>query len=162
MMPKRPAPTRPIGGNTTARAITGRSERIVGTARPPFVSAHPGDTTIEPIEGGRTSRTRTLLAAVGLAGALFACLGATAASAQAQDGPAGQSPRASGRSSEAVRLVEDPGVAAGQATDSATNLASCYDGQKPWDARLRDPDGDSHYIPGRDDAPDSSVGRVRV
>jgi hypothetical protein len=117
------------------------------------------------------SRTRMLLAAASLAGVLFSGLGTGAASASAQEGPAEQSPRASNpsdpsgpsaRSSRDVQVVHDPGLDSSPRTDSARNLAACYDGEKPWDAGLRDPDGDSHYIPGRDDAPDSAVGRVPV
>jgi hypothetical protein len=60
---------------------------------------------IEPTSSRRRNmaRTRTLLAAAGLAGVLFTGLGANAASAH--DSPAEQSPQASG-SSEDARVIE--------------------------------------------------------
>jgi hypothetical protein len=61
-----------------------------------------------------------------------------------------------------VRIVHDPGLDTGRRTDSAPNLAACYDGQKHWDTGLDDADGDSHYIPGWDDQPDSAMGETPV
>jgi hypothetical protein len=104
--------------------------------------------------------TSKLLVAAGLAGILITGLGAGPASAQ--DSPVELSPRASGGSSEDVRVVPDAGRSAGRRIDSAASLQSCYGGAKAWDAGLDDPDGDSRYIPGQDDRPDSAVGRVPV
>lgn len=112
------------------------------------------------------SRIRKLSVMAGLTAltALVAVLftvfgGSSVASAQ-------ESPRASdGVDSEGVPVVHDSGLDAAPRAESAASqeaLQTCYAGAKSWDAGTNDTDGDSHYIPGWDDAPDSAVGRVPV
>lgn len=95
------------------------------------------------------TRTRRLLACTGLAAISLAGLNAQAAGAQepADD----QRP-----------IVHDEGLDARPRTDSATNLAACYAGEKAWDAGTQDADGFSQYIPAWDDAPDSAVADTPV
>jgi hypothetical protein len=99
----------------------------------------------------RTSRIRRLLALAGLAAIPLTMLGANPASAQ-------EGPRQSGSSPQDVPVVHDPGLESSPTRDSTPNLVACYDGAKPWDVGTDDADGDSRYIPGWDDSPDSSVG----
>jgi hypothetical protein len=111
------------------------------------------------------SRTRKLLASAGLAATLMtgSLAAAGAAGAVSPGSPPDQSPRATGGTSEDVRVVPDEGTGrlTGAAATSRAALA-CYDDQKPWDAGVQDTDGEARYVPGRDDVPDAAAGRVPV
>lgn len=101
------------------------------------------------------SLTRKLCIFGGLAPMFLAAVGSNGVSAQ--DGP--WSVRLAERDAP---VVHDAGLDAAPTVDSTDTLQACYDGQKYWNADVLDAGGPSNYIPGPEDAPDSTVGRIPV